>query len=79
MGKLRIQSAQVTFGKIELDIHYLYFKGYPGSREEPPEEASVEVEKIIYQGIDVIDLISEVDDNFFTKLETKILEGLDND
>jgi len=79
MSKLKTKRTQVTFGKVELEVHYLYFKGYPGSREDPPEEESVEVEKVIYQGIDVTELINEVNDDFYSKIENKILEGLDND
>lgn len=79
MSKIRTQRTQVNFGDVELDVTYIHHRGYPGNRENPPEEESVEVETVKYQGVDITKVINEINESFYLKIENKILEGLNNE
>ena len=36
--------------EIEVDVEYLYIRGYPATREEPGEESYIEIQSVKYNG-----------------------------
>jgi len=40
-----------------IEVQAEYFAGYKGSREEPPEDDTLEIEYVTYNGNDVSDIV----------------------
>ena len=61
--------------ELRLDINYTYYEGYPANETDPPEEASVEIHQILWDGLDITAIVSE---EKYQQLETLLLEYEDN-
>lgn len=61
-------------GGAKVEVEFTYDKGFRGSREEPPEPATVEIESVMFRGIDIIDTLhysalEEVEDKIWKHLD----------
>jgi hypothetical protein len=54
----------------EVEVTFDHYKGFKGSREEPSEPESVEIEKVVYKGIDITPILGN---EAFKALEEKLL------
>lgn len=46
---------------LQLDVFARWVPGYPGNREEPPEPAGYEIQKVMCRGMDITNLLSDDD------------------
>jgi hypothetical protein len=67
---MALRQTTLTVGNLDLDCHYYIEKDVNWNKEE------VVIENIIYKGLDVTDLICEIDVEFKVKLEEMIYENL---
>ena len=67
---------RVTYRGFDLDITFDYYKGFSGSREEPPETESIDIEKvelITHQNrLDITELLEETQ---LSEIEEKLWEA----
>lgn len=79
LNKAKMKNATITIGKITLDVSYFYEKGQKGDQHNPSIPPSVEIQKVKFKDVEIIDLLNEIDcDSFYLKIETKILEDNEN-
>lgn len=68
---------RVTIYGVELEVNFQYYKGFAGSREEPPEEPFYEVEEVF-----VVHNDEPIGDNLYDLLSSKAIikieEALEN-
>ncbi len=69
----KLPEVTVTVLGVEVTVEYEADKGYPGSREEPPEPAYVDVITIKIGGEDITDIVTE---QFKDALQTEVEEVL---
>ena len=50
---MRTHYLEVPYKNSEVEVEFEYYKGWAGSREEPPEPEDIEITKVIYRGTDV--------------------------
>lgn len=50
---------ETTINDEAVTVEYTYDLGYPGSYYQPDEPASVEIERVLYKGLDIQDMLSE--------------------
>lgn len=43
----------------EVDVEFTYYKGFAGSREEPPEDPEIDICSVMFNGKDIYETISE--------------------
>jgi len=73
-----INELTTTINGEEVEIGFYYDKGDPGSYYQPPEPASVEIDYILYKGVDVQYILSEqVIEGLEEECLADIHEGLD--
>jgi hypothetical protein len=54
---MRTHYLEVPYKNSEVEVEFDYYKGWAGSREEPPEPEDIEITKVIYRGTDVTDIV----------------------
>ncbi len=54
---MRTHYLEVPYKNSEVEVEFDYYKGWAGSREEPPEPEDIEITKVMYRGTDVTDIV----------------------
>lgn len=67
MGTLTVRVNEIEFEVTGEDLPYR-----AATREEPEEGGYFEVDKVFYKGVEVTDLICEIDADFLTKIQDQI-------
>jgi hypothetical protein len=63
--------------EIEVDVEGSYSPPSSGTWEQPPEYAEFEINKVLWQGVDIADMLDK--EGFdFTEIEGQCLEQIDN-
>ena len=64
--------------EIEVDVEGNYSPPSSGTWEQPPEYAEFEINKVLWQGIDIADMLDK--ENYdFTEIEEQCLEQIENE
>ena len=65
----------VKIGEEELEVDGRYQMGQREDRDSPPISDSFEIYDVFYNGVNISDLINEIDSSFYQKIELTILEN----
>lgn len=74
--KYKPSTIDVTVRGLTVTAGYSAHKGFPGSREEPPEPAHCEVEYVEIEGVDMTQWLT---DDFVDQVTTAVEEALIED
>jgi hypothetical protein len=74
---MRKQTVKISI-EIEVDVEGNYSPPSNGSWEQPPEYAEFEINKVLWQGIDIADML-EKENYDFTEIEEQCLEQIENE
>lgn len=69
------QTEIVTIGEIELEVVGIHNRYVPATYLQPEEGGDFEIEFVYYKGVDVTDLICEIDSEFLNKIVEKIIDN----
>ena len=64
----------VKIGKCEFEVHGACIKGDAGDHIQPRTQDQVDINKVFYKGIEISDLLDEVNGMFYDELTDKILQ-----
>lgn len=64
--------------EVEFDVEYLYTRAFPGSRDNPPEPAEVDIQRVSFAKGDGRAEVNLPDD-IIEELEEVILEQIEED
>lgn len=45
----------------DVEVHFIFNEGYPATWEEPGCEDDIEVQAVVYQGVNIINCVSDSD------------------
>jgi hypothetical protein len=71
---MKTYTEEITLNEGTVEVTFTYYAGRPGTREEPPEPEEIEVEKVMFLGIDVTPILGH---EAFSTIETILMEAHD--
>ena len=54
---MTVHTLEVPYLNGEVEVEFDYYKGWAGSREEPPEPEDIEINKVMFKRIDVTNIV----------------------
>lgn len=54
---MTVHFLEVPYLNGEVEVEFDYYKGWAGNREEPPEPEDIEIIKVMFEGINVTDIV----------------------
>jgi pantoate kinase len=71
---MKTYTEEITLNEGTVEVTFTYYAGRPGTREEPPEPEEIEIEKVMYEGVDVTPILGH---EAFSTIETILMEAHD--
>jgi hypothetical protein len=58
---MKTYTEEITLHEGTVEVTFTYYAGRPGTREEPPEPEEIEIDKVMYVGVDVTPILGHED------------------